>query len=173
MTHHGISWFSPSFLSFFEHPERLSLIFMAILSGLLPPPAPRPPPGPCRAHMYPRSPATQTEACVSCIVTKRMARRIVNSIAAQWEQMNECSLAAGEEKRREICPYKLMHSAQLHVNCSESFIFVNRVKCLIGVLSFFGARGITGIRIRMHRNATQHKCCFQTKRAVQGNLNTV
>lgn len=86
-----------------------------------------------------------------------MARRIVNSIAAQWEEMNECSLAAGEEKRREICPYKLMHSAQLHANYSESFILVNRVKCLIGILSSFGARGITGIRIRMHRNATQHK----------------
>lgn len=118
---------------------------MAILSGLL-----SPPPVPAVAHRHPRSLATQTEACVSCIAAKRMAGRIGNSDAAQWEQMNECSLAAGEEKRREICPYKRMHSAQLLHCCLTC-------KVLNWHIVVFFLSNKNNCNKYLYRNATQHK----------------
>lgn len=120
--------------------------------------------GPCCMHAFPKSPVTPDGRLVFyCIFTKSMARRIVNSNAAQWQQMNECSLAAGGEKR-EMCPYKLLHSAQLHVNCRESIIYVNSENCLISRLSFFGY----AIRIRMHRNASQYKHVVPDKKSQAG-----
>lgn len=119
----------------------------------------------CCARMHPKPTVAQTEPCVSCIVAKRMAPRRVNSNAAQREQMNECSLAAWDEKRaREICPCKILHSAQLHANGGESFIPANRVKCLIDIPYFFGSKGNNwNAYLHAQKCNTERKCCFQSR----------
>lgn len=172
VTHHENFRFSPSLcnsLKIWEgHPELLFSLsnlhgdsFMTAFSLT----------GPWCAHMFTNPPpVTQTEFCVHVLCQKEWLEEQWTATLHNGSKWMSAVWQQGKKRRGQVCPCELVHRAQLHVNCRESFIPVNNVKCLIGILSFF-------LELKYIFESTEMHPCIEMSpdkiKGVQVNLNTV